>query len=226
MRSVSQSLNLATTAAGSFLVIPLLLLVNSNPAHPWVPANLDEGHLAYYFFLLAALMGATLLVFIYISATYTYQTSAELSLLDDDHQPDDRTEAEGEGVDEEVALGFEYTYAKKPQKSGAHSASSSRQSLSGLRGVNPLHGSNTANTNTGNDDSGAYSNANNASDSNQHHNSGASRLSSSRSHSNLAQDEAVDEVVEVVEGEGESKEVEDSALSPNSSHGLLTPSNK
>jgi peptide/histidine transporter 3/4 len=103
MRSVSQSLNLFTNALGSFLVIPVLLLVNSDPGkarappclspclspclaataskHPsflhvtnpaaatpiaaipgneWVPTNLDDGHLDYYFFLLAGLMGLTL----------------------------------------------------------------------------------------------------------------------------------------------------------------------
>ncbi len=32
MRSVTQSLNLATNALGSFFIIPLLLLVNSNPS--------------------------------------------------------------------------------------------------------------------------------------------------------------------------------------------------
>jgi hypothetical protein len=85
MRSVSQSLNLFTNALGSFLVIPVLLLVNSDSSktsllvagvvvtiltlpyysltrtgNEWVPTNLDEGHLDYYFFLLAGLMGLTL----------------------------------------------------------------------------------------------------------------------------------------------------------------------
>ncbi len=32
MRSVTQSLNLATTALGSFIVIPILLAVNSDPS--------------------------------------------------------------------------------------------------------------------------------------------------------------------------------------------------
>lgn len=32
MRSVTQSLNLATNALGTFLIIPILLLVNSNPS--------------------------------------------------------------------------------------------------------------------------------------------------------------------------------------------------
>jgi hypothetical protein len=81
----SQSLNLFTNALGSFLVIPVLLLVNSDSSktsllvagvvvtiltlpyysltrtgNEWVPTNLDEGHLDYYFFLLAGLMGLTL----------------------------------------------------------------------------------------------------------------------------------------------------------------------
>lgn len=32
MRSVTQSLNLATSALGSFIVIPILLMVNANPS--------------------------------------------------------------------------------------------------------------------------------------------------------------------------------------------------
>lgn len=84
MRSVTQSLNLATTALGSFLVIPLLLMVNeANPQQPWVPANLDEGHLSWYFTLLAALMALTLLWFVQLARGYEYKTSAELSVLDD-----------------------------------------------------------------------------------------------------------------------------------------------
>jgi hypothetical protein len=34
LRSVTQSLNLATNALGTFAVIPLLLIVNSNPGKP------------------------------------------------------------------------------------------------------------------------------------------------------------------------------------------------
>lgn len=83
MRSVTQSLNLATTAVGSFLVIPLLYLVNANPDDEWVPSNVDNGHLDYYFFLLAALMVVTLFYFSFISAGYEYKTSRELSFLDD-----------------------------------------------------------------------------------------------------------------------------------------------
>lgn len=56
MRSVTQSLNLLTLALASFVMIPILLIVNANPDDMWVPANVDEGHLDYYFWLLAFLM--------------------------------------------------------------------------------------------------------------------------------------------------------------------------
>jgi hypothetical protein len=38
-------------------MIPLVLLVNSGAfGGAWIPENLDDGHLANYFFLLAAIM--------------------------------------------------------------------------------------------------------------------------------------------------------------------------
>jgi hypothetical protein len=156
MRSVSQSLNLFTNALGSFLVIPVLLLVNSDPSkrlsasvitcwatttdphlcyfaptnttgNEWVPTNLDDGHLDYYFFLLAGLMGLTLvsnaanpargavrpqcsityhslflfcpaqMVFCYVSKDYVYKTQAELSVFDESEQQDMRDIASGAG---------------------------------------------------------------------------------------------------------------------------------
>jgi hypothetical protein len=42
MRSVTQSLNLFMTALGSWITIPLLLMVNIDPNNEWVPTNLDE----------------------------------------------------------------------------------------------------------------------------------------------------------------------------------------
>eukprot|EP01038_Epipyxis_sp_PR26KG_P011667 gene11667-15622_t len=83
MRSVSQSLNLATTAVGSFLIIPLLLLVNSNPNDEWVPINIDTGHLDWYFFLLAALMLLTMVGFYYLARNYQYKHSSELVFEDE-----------------------------------------------------------------------------------------------------------------------------------------------
>jgi hypothetical protein len=46
-----------TTALGSWLIIPLIYIVNSGGEDDaWVAENIDEGNLEYYFFLLAALM--------------------------------------------------------------------------------------------------------------------------------------------------------------------------
>jgi hypothetical protein len=45
------------TALGAWLIIPLLYIVNSGDiGRPWIPENIDEGHLDWYFFLLACLM--------------------------------------------------------------------------------------------------------------------------------------------------------------------------
>ena len=52
--------------------IPLTILVNINSNNEWVASNVDEGHLDYYFYLLAALMAIAELCFMYMSAGYEY----------------------------------------------------------------------------------------------------------------------------------------------------------
>ncbi len=97
MRSVTQALSLCTTAFGSFLVIPLVLLVNSNPNDPWLPANLNDGHLADYFVVLAALMAVNLVYFHHISKGYEYKSERELKALDEeDGRADGRAGADAE----------------------------------------------------------------------------------------------------------------------------------
>lgn len=81
MRSVSQSFNLLTSALGSWLTIPLTLLVNINPNNEWVSSNIDEGHLDWYFTLLAALMAVALAVFWWLSSGYQYADAAILEEL-------------------------------------------------------------------------------------------------------------------------------------------------
>ena len=56
MRSVSQAFNLVTNSIGSLLTVPLVYLVNSNPKKEWLPSNLDQGHVTYYFLVLASIM--------------------------------------------------------------------------------------------------------------------------------------------------------------------------
>ena len=82
MRSVSQASNLFTNALGSWLTIPLTLLVNINPNKMWITDNIDDGQLENYFFLLAGLMVGALCIFAYLSAGYVYADPLVLASLD------------------------------------------------------------------------------------------------------------------------------------------------
>lgn len=53
-----------------------------------MPENLDNGHLDWYFFLLAGLMALTMVYFYYISLDYEYKTHKDLSIFDDDEEDD------------------------------------------------------------------------------------------------------------------------------------------
>ena len=77
LRSICQSLNLATTALGSWMVIPLVLLVNANKNNLWITTNVDDGKLEYYFVLLAVLMVLDNIYLIYISKGYKYNDFPE-----------------------------------------------------------------------------------------------------------------------------------------------------
>ena len=67
-----QSLNLLTTALGAFLMIPLVMAINSNQGNEWLPQNLDTGHLDWYFMVLAVFMAISLVVFVYTAKGYVY----------------------------------------------------------------------------------------------------------------------------------------------------------
>lgn len=73
MRSVCQSLNLLTNALGAWLVIPLIYIVNVNPNSQWVPDDVNEGYLANFFFLLAALMVLAMGLLYYFAKDYEYK---------------------------------------------------------------------------------------------------------------------------------------------------------
>jgi solute carrier family 15 (peptide/histidine transporter), member 3/4 len=84
MRSVSQAFNLVTTSIGSLLIVPLVYLVNSDPNNEWLPVNLDDGHVTYYFMVLAGIMILDMIYFYYISLTYEYKTTMDLTFKDED----------------------------------------------------------------------------------------------------------------------------------------------
>jgi hypothetical protein len=82
MRSVSQSFNLFTNALGSWITIPLTLLVNVNQNSPWIPDNVDDGKLDYYYFLLAGIMTLAYIIFVYVSQSFIYADPEELERMD------------------------------------------------------------------------------------------------------------------------------------------------
>lgn len=61
-----------TSVVSCCLKIPLTILVNIDSNNEWVASNVDEGHLDYYFYLLAALMMVAELGFMYMSSGYKY----------------------------------------------------------------------------------------------------------------------------------------------------------
>ena len=73
MRSVSQALNLLTTALGSFVIIPVIYLVNVNKDHEWISEDLNNGYLENYFFLMAGIMILSTAVFVNQARAYQYK---------------------------------------------------------------------------------------------------------------------------------------------------------
>jgi hypothetical protein len=71
MKSLAAAMNLLCTALGSWLTIPLLSFVNSFK-EPWVPSDLNGGHLEYYLLTLAGIMFVALLCMIKLTKGYTY----------------------------------------------------------------------------------------------------------------------------------------------------------
>eukprot|EP00752_Nemacystus_decipiens_P007795 g6962.t1 len=74
VRGVSAGLNLLTTALGSWMTVPILSLVNSGAfGEPWVPDDLNDGHLENYFCFITGLVVASLVAFVAAASGYTYQ---------------------------------------------------------------------------------------------------------------------------------------------------------
>lgn len=74
MRSLCSALSLLTTALGNYLSSFILTVVTSITTQGgktgWIPDNLNEGHLDYFFWLLAGLSFVNLLVYVYCAMRY------------------------------------------------------------------------------------------------------------------------------------------------------------
>ncbi|CAM0910053.1 unnamed protein product [Alopecurus aequalis] len=68
MKSLGAAIALLAIAAGNYLNSALLGAVASSTG--WIPDNLDQGHLDYFFWFMAALSALNLLLFVYCSTGY------------------------------------------------------------------------------------------------------------------------------------------------------------
>lgn len=73
MKSVCSALSLLTTAFGAWLCALLVPIVNLSKANPWIAHDANEGHLDYFFALLAILMALNTGLFLYYANRYTYK---------------------------------------------------------------------------------------------------------------------------------------------------------
>jgi hypothetical protein len=58
----------------------------------WVPVNLDNGHLDWYFLLLAGFMALTIGYFYWIASGYEYKTSKDLAIFEEGDSYEDLKE--------------------------------------------------------------------------------------------------------------------------------------
>eukprot|EP00210_Caulerpa_lentillifera_P005996 g5731.t1 len=76
MRSMMSALCLLTTSIAGYLSSLLLYIIDkcsTAAGSKWIPDNLNEGHLDYYFIVLIGIMSTTLVVFVFIAMKYTYK---------------------------------------------------------------------------------------------------------------------------------------------------------
>ena len=74
MRSCCMAMQLVSTALGAFLASGIVSVVSrATERDPWMPVDLNDGHLDRLFFVLAALMGANILAFAAVAANYKHK---------------------------------------------------------------------------------------------------------------------------------------------------------
>nr|ABR32183.1 peptide transporter [Hakea actites] len=74
MRSLCSALSLLTTALGNYLssfILTMVTTITTRGGKPgWIPDNLNEGHLDYFFWLLAGLSFLNLVIYVFCAARY------------------------------------------------------------------------------------------------------------------------------------------------------------
>ena len=71
MRSTCSAIQLLATGLGSYVAAALVAIVQAITGNPgWLADNVNQGHLDYYFFMLAVLMLLNLIVYIFIARNF------------------------------------------------------------------------------------------------------------------------------------------------------------
>ena len=66
---------LVTSGLGSYVTSALVIIVRVASNSDWYPSDdLNQGHMEYFFFLLAGLMLINFVVFLYVASSYKYKT--------------------------------------------------------------------------------------------------------------------------------------------------------
>lgn len=76
MRSCSMALQLLSTAVGSYLgggLVAAVAAATSAAGSPWLPKDLNTGHLDLFLWLCGGLMAANTLLFVVVANGYEYK---------------------------------------------------------------------------------------------------------------------------------------------------------
>uniref|UniRef100_A0A383WJ92 Major facilitator superfamily (MFS) profile domain-containing protein n=1 Tax=Tetradesmus obliquus TaxID=3088 RepID=A0A383WJ92_TETOB len=94
MRSCSMALQLLSTAVGSYLgggLVAAVAALSVAAGAPWLPKDLNLGHLDWFLLLCGGLMAANSLLFVLVANNYEYKTVEHVVLVqvaDDEEAPD------------------------------------------------------------------------------------------------------------------------------------------
>ena len=78
MQGVVMGVNFVSVGLGGFLGSLLVTIVGAaTSANPWIPNDINKGHIEYFFLVLAGLTLANFFVYLFIASKYRYKTTVE-----------------------------------------------------------------------------------------------------------------------------------------------------
>ena len=81
MRSCSMALQLLSTAVGSYLggaLVAAVAAISKSMGDPWLPRDLNHGHMDYFLMLMGVLMTLNTIVFVWVAMRYEYKVGGRV----------------------------------------------------------------------------------------------------------------------------------------------------